>query len=67
MEWISNKLLRFILKKEVIKNDPDYIAFYKYGIEITVSSVISFLLVIRTSLNNVQKQRIIKKTEEKQL
>lgn len=46
MEWISNKLLRFILKKEVIKNDPDYIAFYKYGIEITVSSVISFLLVI---------------------
>ena len=46
MEWISGKLIHFILKNKVIKDDPDHIAFYKYGIEITISSLISFFFVI---------------------
>ena len=46
MEWISGKLIHFILKNKVIKDDPDHIAFYKYGIEITISSFNSLFLVM---------------------
>lgn len=46
MEWISSKLVYFILKNKTIKDDPDHIAFYKYGIEITISSILSCFFVI---------------------
>lgn len=46
MEWISDKLVHFILKNKIISDDADHIAFYKYGIEITISSLISFFFVM---------------------
>ena len=38
--WVSNKLVH-----EIIINNENY-DLYKYGIEITISSIIGFLLIL---------------------
>lgn len=39
-------ILRFLLKQNVIENDEDSIAYCRYGIEITISSLFNVLLIL---------------------
>ena len=44
IEYFSNKILQYICNKSVIDNDE--IDLYKYGIEITLSSVLNIFLIL---------------------
>lgn len=44
IEYFSNKILKYICNKKVIDNDE--IDVYKYGIEITLSSVLNIFLIL---------------------
>ena len=46
MVWLSNKIINFMLKYKVISDDEEVIDFYRYGIEILISSLINILLVL---------------------
>ena len=46
IRFISNKILRYLIKTDVIDKSEDALAYYKYGIEITISSLINILLII---------------------
>lgn len=46
IDYISNKLLNYLVKSDAISNDEDEMAHYKYGIEITISSSLNIILVI---------------------
>ena len=50
MVWLSNKILYFMLKYNVISDDEEVIDFYRYGIEILISSLINILLVLTFGL-----------------
>lgn len=51
IKFLTNKLLEYITNKNVIdKADKDAAAFYKYGIEITVSSILNILIIFTISL-----------------
>ena len=43
---ISNKLLQYLLQANVIDKSEDVLAYYKYGIEITISSLLNIVLII---------------------
>ena len=43
---ISNKLLKYLIKTDVINKSEDALAYYKYGLEITISSLLNILLII---------------------
>lgn len=45
IDKLSNSVLGYLLNKEVIRNDNIVKEYYKYGIEITISSIISLLLI----------------------
>lgn len=49
MEKISQKIVRFISRNMTI-DDEEMLDVYKYGIEITLSSVLNFVLIIISSL-----------------
>lgn len=42
----SNKLLQYLIKAEVIDKSEDALAYYKYGLEITISSLLNIVLII---------------------
>ena len=46
MSWLTNKLIAFMIKNNVISDDKDVVAFYTYGIEITISSALNIVLVL---------------------
>ena len=46
MNRIINGILNFMVSQKVIENDEKTIAFYRYGIEITISSVLNVVLVL---------------------
>lgn len=51
IEFLTNKLLKYISNKDVIDNvNEDVVAFYKYGIEITISSILNILIILTISL-----------------
>ena len=43
---ISNKLFQYLLQANVIDKSEDILAYYKYGIEITISSLLNIVLII---------------------
>lgn len=46
MNAVVDWILRFLLKQNAIDNDEDSIEYCKYGIEITISSLLNVLLII---------------------
>lgn len=51
IEFLTNKLLKYISNKNIINSeDKDVVAFYKYGIEITISSILNILIILIVSL-----------------
>lgn len=51
IDTISNVLVNFLLKHDVIKDTEDERAYYKYGMEISISSILGIVLI--TSLGIV--------------
>ncbi|MBR6923918.1 MAG: accessory gene regulator B family protein [Oscillospiraceae bacterium] len=45
IDKLSNSVLGYLLNKEVIRNEKVVKEYYKYGIEITISSIISLFLI----------------------
>lgn len=45
MKWLVNRILYFMINQKVIDNDEDTLNFYKYGIEITISSLTSIIII----------------------
>ena len=51
MKFIVDKILYYLVKKETVDtNDEDELAFYRYGIEITLSSITNILVILLISL-----------------
>lgn len=51
IELLTQKTLKYLITKNAINgNDDDSIAFYKYGIEITFSSVLNVFIILLISL-----------------
>ena len=46
IEQVTQKLLNFLLKQNQLSDDPEEISVYKYGLEITISSLLNFVLII---------------------
>ena len=46
MNAVVDLVMRFLLKQNVIENDEDSIAYCRYGIEITISSLFNVFLVL---------------------
>lgn len=46
IDYISNKMLSYLLKNDAISDDEVDRAHYKYGIEITISSLLNIILVV---------------------
>lgn len=46
IKYISNRLLQYLLQANVIDKSEDVLAYYKYGIEITISSLLNIVLII---------------------
>ena len=42
----SNKLLQYLIKADVIDKSEDALAYYKYGLEITISSLLNIILIV---------------------
>ena len=54
IEIISNNLLKYLIKSEVIDDSEDSVAYYRYGLEITISSILNivFILLVGIISNN---------------
>lgn len=50
MTWVADYLLRFMVNRNAIENEKDVLDFYKYGIEITVSTILSMVLIMLLGL-----------------
>ena len=51
MELITDAILKYISKNNAIdETDNDVVAFYKYGIEITLSSLLNIAVILIISL-----------------
>lgn len=46
IKTISNNLLKYLINSKVIDDCEDSIAYYKYGLEITISSILNILLIL---------------------
>lgn len=46
MNYILSHLLAYMLNAEAIPNEQKYLNFYKYGLEITISTILNVLLVL---------------------
>lgn len=46
MTWISDHLLDFMVNRKAIENEKEVLDFYRYGIEITVSTILSMILIM---------------------
>lgn len=53
---ISNNLLQYLIKADVIDKSEEALAYYKYGLEITISSLLNILLII--SIGIISRQLI---------
>lgn len=43
---ISNSLLQYLIKADVIDKSEEALAYYRYGLEITISSLLNIVLII---------------------
>lgn len=46
MNWIASHLLTYMVNAKVIPNEQKYLDFYRYGLEITISTVLNFALIL---------------------
>ena len=46
MNYLVSKILKFITEQNVISDEKDEQEFYKYGIEISISSFLNIFLVV---------------------
>lgn len=46
IKYISNKLVRYLISSEVIEDNMDCIAYYRYGFEITISSLLNIIIIL---------------------
>ncbi len=46
IDRLSNNILNYLLESEVISNSVDEKEYYKYGIEITISSILNIVLIL---------------------
>lgn len=46
MDVVVNSIIRFLVNNKAINQDEDEIAFYRYGIEISLSSIIGVILIL---------------------
>ncbi len=46
IDRLSDNILNYLLKSEVISNSVDEKEYYKYGIEITISSILNIVLIL---------------------
>ena len=55
MDAVVNSIIRFLINNKAIDHNEDEVAFYKYGIEISLSSIIgiSLILLLGFILNNI--------------
>lgn len=42
----SNKILQYLVKTGTIDKDEDVLAYYRYGLEITFSSIVNIILIL---------------------
>lgn len=43
---ISDNLLEYLIKSDVIDDNEDCVAYYRYGLEITISSILNIVLIL---------------------
>lgn len=46
IEGITNKILAYLRSQNQLSDNPTEISVYKYGIEITISSLLNFILIV---------------------
>ena len=46
MRRIAEIIVKFMIRQNAISSEPDYVEFYTYGVEITISSILNIVLVI---------------------
>lgn len=46
MNWITSHILTYMVNAKVIPNEQKYLDFYRYGLEITISTVLNFVLIL---------------------
>lgn len=46
IKHISNKLVRYLISSEVIDDNADCIDYYRYGFEITISSLLNIVIIL---------------------
>lgn len=50
MNYLISKILKFITDQNVISSDEEVQDFYRYGIEISISSLLNIILVLAVGL-----------------
>lgn len=50
INYLTERLLNYLVNKNTIDKQDDVIAFYRYGIEITISSILNVLIILFLSL-----------------
>ena len=50
MNLISEKILQYLVRCDVIDKSEEALEYYKYGIEITLSSALNIILIILIGL-----------------
>ena len=46
IEGITNKILAYLRSQNQLSDNPTEVSVYKYGIEITLSSLLNFILIV---------------------
>lgn len=54
IERLGSCILEYLLKNNAIEDDEEIIAYYRYGIEITISSLLNVLIIILIGLISKQ-------------
>lgn len=46
MNWITSHVLMYMVNAKVIPNEQKHLDFYRYGLEVTISTVLNFVLIL---------------------
>lgn len=50
MNRTARMIVNFMIKQNAISSNPEYVDFYTYGVEITISSILNIVLVVMIGL-----------------
>ena len=50
IESLSNRVLQLLVDAEVINETEEVMEYYKYGIEITISSILNIVIILLIGL-----------------